>query len=261
MTKLIDILKETMIEASLQNDANKSVVAKEYIKKINDLIKNYKSNNKFISVKGIGQFVYVEIDMGNFDVTIYPNDKGGRARAKFFPKTGSEKPHVDIYRANIETKPKLDIEYNEQDFYHELIHYLDYSKVKTDPKKLNVSYQKARDKRGYSGYINNAFEVNAHFFEYFMPDIVKLIDKEKTIPPTFDEFKEDILKNPKAKEFIDDLDDKNKKKVMKRLGTYFTDILKNPNLAIQNGDEIDDKQLKKATNGFVSKLKSFLKIK
>lgn len=260
MIKLTDILIESMAEASLSTDANKSVRAKEYIKKIDDLISNYRSDNKEIKVKGLGSLSYVEIDLGDLLISILPTDKGS-TRAKFFPKTDKEKPHIDIYRANIETKPKLDVEYDEQDFYHELIHYFDYSKVKTDPKDLDTSYQKTKAKRGYAGYINNPFEVNAHFFEYFMPEVVKFIEKEKQIPDSFNDFMKDLMKDSKAKEFLGDLDEKNKKKVMKRLGTYYNDILKNPDFKIEKGNEIDDQQLKKATSGFIGKLKGVLKIK
>jgi len=193
-------------------------------------------------------------------VNILPTDKGS-TKAQFKPAVKGGMPSIDVYGARIKKDPKLQVSFDEKDLYHELIHLLDFDKIKTDPNDIDKSYQKQRQKHGYSGYINNPLEVNAHFFEYFMPDVIKYIEKEKDIPDTFDEFKRGLLSNPKAKEFIEDLNDKNRKKVMKRLGTYYNDILKNPNFKIEKGNNIDSQQLKKATNGFVSKLKSILRIK
>lgn len=256
MINLIDIL----IEASLSNDANKSIKAKDYIKKIHDLINGYKSDNKQILVSSLGSLTTIKISLDDITIDISSLDRG-TTKAQFIPSKGKNKSSISVLRANIHTKPKLDAEFDETALYHELIHFLDFKNIKTDPKVLHKSYQKARDKKGYAGYINNPLEVNAHFFELFMPSVVKFIEKEKQIPSTFDEFNKELLRDPKAKEFIDDLDDKNKRKVMKRLGTYYTDILKNPDFKIEKGDNIDDQQLKKATNGFMNKLKSILKIK
>jgi hypothetical protein len=247
-------------EASLSNDANKSEKAKGYITKIKELINNYRSDNKEIKVKGLGNLSYIELYLDNFIVNILPTDKGS-TKAQFKPAVNGGKPSIDVYGARIKREPKLNVSFDEKDLYHEFVHLLDFNKIKTDPHDLDKSYQKQRDKHGYSGYINNPLEVNAHFFEYFMPEVIKFIEKEKEIPGSFDEFKRGLLSNPKAKEFIEDLNDKNRKKVMKRLGTYYNDILKNPNFKIEKGDNVDSQQLKKATNGFISKLKSILKIK
>lgn len=257
---LTNILKE-MLEASLVNDANKSVKAKEYIKKIDDLIARYRSDNKEIEVKGVGSYSYVEVHLDGVDVNILPTNKGN-IRSLFHTAHQGKEPYIDVYRAIIRTEPKLDVEFDEKSLYHELIHFLDFTKIKTSPEKLGGAAKRNNfRKHGYKAYINSPLEVNAHFFEYFMPIVVKYIEKEKKIPTTYDKFENDLLRNREAKEFIYNLDDKNKKKLKKRLGTYYTDILKNPDFKIEKGSNIDDQQLKKATNGFISKLKSILHIK
>lgn len=264
MTKLINILRE-ILEASLANDADKSVRAKEYIKKINDIIYNYRSDNKEIKVKGISSFSFVEITFPDVIINFKPTNSGD-TKAVFNPSRNGEKPTIEVYRCNIHLKPKLEVEYDDDKLYHELVHSLDFKDINTHPDKIGTSSSK--DKKtgkvspiGYKKYINHGLEMNAHFFQYFMPNIIKFIEKEKKIPDTFDEFYKEITKDPKSNEFIKDLRGSNKKKILKRLGTYYNDILKNPDFKIEKGGNVDDQQLKKATNGFVSKLKSILKIK
>ena len=264
MIKLTDILIDFLAEGSLSKDANKSVQAKEYIKKIEDIISNYKSDNKEIKVNSIGPLITVEIIFPNLIVN-FKTVRSGETKAKFFPGKSGELPYIEILGCEIHVKP-LEVKFNKSHLFHELIHFLDFKNIKTDPNKIGTS-QSTDKKTGefrdisFKKYINHGIEMNAHFFQFFMPDVVKFIEKEKKIPDTFDEFFKDITKNPRAKGFIDDLRGSNKKKIMKRLGTYYNDILKNPDFKIEKGNNVDDQQLKKATNGFVSKLKGILKIK
>lgn len=245
---LTSILRE-VLEASLQKDAKKNQLANGYIKNINDLINKHK-----VKLVGFGQFWSVQVDLDDFDIHFYSSHSGG-TKAEY-DATAKPKPIISVYRCEISKEP-LSVKYDENVLRHEIIHHLDYKTSKTSPDKLKSSSMKQN--KDYSSYINSPLEVNAHFFELFMNNIVQMIEKEREIPPSFDEFQRDITNDPKAKEFLEDLDEKNKRKVLKRLGTYYNDILKNPDFKIQNGDKIDDTRLKKATNGFISKIKSFFK--
>jgi len=251
MIKLTHILKEVVLEASLGRDAKKNQLANAYIKKANDLIARNKAD-----VNEFGGKFFVKIYLKDVDI-YFTSTHNGTSKAEY-DADAKPKPLITVDKCDISTHPKLSVKYDENVLRHELIHHFDYRTSKTSPGKLKASSLK-QNQKGDGGYINSPLEVNAHFFEIFMNDIVKMIEKEKEIPQTYNEFYRDILKNPDAKDFLDNLNEKNKRKVMKRLGTYYNDILKNPDFNIQNGDKIDDTRLKKATNGFISKIKSFFK--
>lgn len=258
---LIRLLKE---DAESESDISQAKLSDQYIDYINKQIKSYTSNNNVVRKIEDGQFDAVEVNFDNLTVQISQNVSSKVHDADFIPAKGRKgKAMIKVNRAYIKTKPKLEVKYNENALKHELKHYYD-SLHNSDEFKKNVQKQfKINNRVGgvkdIDSYWNNPNEVNAYFFEHFMPDVLKYLKKEKEIPSNFEEFKNDIFSNSGSKSFYQKLNNDNKTKIDKRIETYYKDILTNPQFKIQTNDQqIDNSKLEKSTYGFMRKLKDKL---
>lgn len=265
MIKLVHILKYILTEdADAEKDISQGNLSDEYIDYIDKQISSYKINNSVIRKIEDGDFDAVEINFDNLIIQISGNKYPSVHDADFVPAKGKRgKALIKINRANIKIKPNLEVKYDENALKHELKHYYD-SLDNTDEFKRNIEKQfKINTRKGTvknpDAYWNNINEVNAYFFEHFMPDVLKFLKNERQIQSTFDEFKNDIFSNPGSKLFFNKLNDENKKKIEARLHTYYKDILTNPEFKVQNsGNQIDNSKLEKSTYGFIKKLKDKL---
>lgn len=251
MFSLITILKENIREANLDRDVDRNNTAEKYIGDINNLIDNYKSDNRKIKVSKVLGHTIIEIFFK--DLTVNIQDTNAKSNAEFIPKTGGKPAEIRIYKARIESDPKLTVKFDESAFKHEFTHNLDYKNV-SDPKQLDKRYQqdKQKDTTTNTGYTNNPFEVNAYFFQRIMPNVMQYVEKQKEVPNDVGTFIKGALSDPKSKEFVDDLSPDNKKRILKRLGTYH-DVLKNG--AQQNNGMVDPEKVQSITKSFIQKLK------
>lgn len=265
MISLIDILKRILKEdIESEKGISQGNHSEEFIKYIDKQIKSYHTNNNVIRKIEDGNFDAVEINFDNLTIQISSNKYPTVHDADFVPPKGKNgKALIKINKANIKTKPKLEVEYDESSLKHELKHYFD--SLDNSPEfKKNVEKQlKINTSNGsvtnHDEYWNNPNEVNAYFFEHFMPDILKFLKKEKEIPSSLEEFKKDVFKNSGSNSFFKKLNDTNKQKIDKRLEIYYTDILTNPNFKIEDkNNHIDNSRLEKSTYGFIKKLKDKL---
>ena len=264
MSDLLDILIEVLVEADPQKDLQMNSTVDKYMGKINGYIGSYQNNNDKVVFRDSKGTRDVEVHLPDLNVLITNrvNNASGGTKAQFYPtkQKGVGKPLLVVYDASIETDPKLTVKFDENSLRHELVHFLDFGRVKTDPDKIGTSQNKAVSQQGMKGYYNAPLESNAHFFELFVPEILKYLQKEKEMPENYNDFKNGLLQNPDAKNFYDHLDDKNKRKLEKRLGTYYTSVLKNPNFKIEEpGNKINTNKLVQVSKNFWNKIKDKFK--
>lgn len=262
--KLVDILKCVLKEdAAAEKDISQGKLSDKYIEYIDKQINSYTSNNRVVRKIEDGHFDAVEINFDKLIVQISANSSPAIHAADFVPAKGKNgKALIKINKAKIDTKPKLKVNYDETSLKHELKHYYD-SLENSDEFKKNVEKQFKINKSNGSvsnpdEYWNNPNEVNAYFFEHFMPEVLKFLKKEKELPESFEEFQKDLLNNHGTHDFYSKINSTNKKNVDKRLETYYKDILTNPAFKIEKEDEIDNTRLEKSTYGFIRKLKDKL---
>jgi hypothetical protein len=82
--------------------------------------------------------------------------------------------------------------------------------------------------REFKEYVNDPYELNAHFVEYILPIINKFVSKEAELPPTFEEFKKEVFDNifqtKYFRDYFNTLTDVNRKKFLKRIGVYYQQL-------------------------------------
>ena len=263
MITLTKILKDTLSEANTERDLAKGAKTEEFLNYIDKQISSYHSNNNVIRVVEEGNDDVVEINFKNLQIRLSNRKSEGFkpiAHDAQFRKNKNKNGQfiIYVYKCDIIKNP-LKVSYDKTALKHEIAHYMDAEKnEKGFDKGADTQLKKTSNSSDAQSYFNSPLEVNAYFFEHFMPEVLKFVKKEKEIPVNFDEFRKDLFKNHEISSFFSKLNDKNKKKILKRIGTYYTDILTNKNIKIQNNNQIDNSKLEKSTYGFIKKLKDKL---
>ena len=265
MLKLTTILREVITEANLGKDVNKEKQAENYINQIKSFIAEYTSDNKRIHVIEQGGYIIIQTFFPGIDIWITNISSHGET-ANFKKGLNGHDSLIKIYNAQIETKPKMSAKFDENSLRHELVHYFDYKNIK-DPQTLSKKVQgnfkdddgnlKNQDSAN-NKYLNHGTELNAHFFELFMPQVMKYVEKQGELPPNVNDFVRDVIRDGETKRVFNQLNPVNKQKVMKRLGTYY-DTLKNG--VLDPGGQVDDKRLKDATSSWMSNIKKIFGFK
>jgi hypothetical protein len=108
-------------------------------------------------------------------------------------------------------------------FIHEFIHYLDYNRSNGYVKKLT-------DKTTVEQYYNTPMEVNAYYQEY-ATYVVNLLDNELVLKDfkqrykTFDSFYNWMITDVIDSDFVNNLNDKNIKKIKKRIYNIYSKFI------------------------------------
>lgn len=260
-------------EATLEKDVDKSSKAKNIIAYAKQQIDNYKGNNAVVKLTTMFHNNAIQVGFTDLDIIFinYDPKTGNSAEAKY-PKDGKGKTTLYVYNSNIQTKPKLIVDFDFNAVYHELVHYLDAKQARAAGKAipsaasaLKANYNTNSDLFGtqkqiqYGDYLNTPIEFNAHFFHRTMPSILRFVEHINELPKTFDEFKSEILKVKDVREFFGYLNDDNKKRFLKRIGSYYTS-LKSENVTSGDGN-IDDIKINNTTQNWIGKFKNLLKLK
>lgn len=260
-------------EATLEKDINKDAQAKNIIAYAKTQIDNYRGNNAVVKLTTMYHNNAIQVGFTDLDIVFinYDPKTGNVAEAKY-PKDGKGKATLYVYNSDIQTKPKLTVNFDNNAVYHELVHYLDAKQARSAGKAipsaasaLKANYNTNSDLFGtqkqiqYGDYLNTPIEFNAHFFHRTMPVISSFIGNIRELPQTFDEFKSEILKVKEVKEFFSYLNDDNKKRFLKRIGSYYTS-LKSDNVVAGDGN-IDDIKLNHTTQNWIGRVKNLLKLK
>lgn len=258
--KIIDnILKEASFEGDKKlNDTAKNIVA--------ELVNRIKNNKKITRINGGVWTKIGELEFYIFNKNSNNSYQAARTgvRAEF---TGNLKnPIVQSYQ-NILSKDNFHID--ESYIYHEVIHYLNLKRGK-DKDFMNRSgekqvkgreeYAKATGKEKaekhdqlYKDYYNSPAEFNTHFMQYVYNNIEHFVLNKANLG-SYDDFKNTII-NGEAKHFFNNLDDKNKKKFLKRLYIVYNNITKNEKINDNIGDNYKD-ATKKQRVSILQKIKN-----
>jgi hypothetical protein len=243
-------------EADLKNDAVKSVKARNIVQYCNDQIKAYEKNNNVIKKYKNGYFDEVKINFEDFKIFFTTGPSLGGAKARFFADTKT----IVLYNCSVETKDnnKISVKFDDDDLYHELIHYFDMKDIPLDRvKQQKDSVDKSAETKGFhAAYYNDPLEVNAHFMQHVLPKMLGYLEKKDTLPKSFTEFRNAIVNEYSFKAWYDELDDNNKRRILKRLGQYWTEVVSNPDLGLEDPNhKIDNSKLEKMTYSFWNKVK------
>lgn len=254
MFSLITILKENIREANLDRDVNKEKEAENYIKMVNSYIDSYKQDTRKINLEPN----MIKTFFKGIDIFI-SSHKGNGTDAAFQPGRAGYDPVIMVFNADIQTSPKLSAKYDENALRHELIHFLDAKTINPNNKTnkndtLRKTSVKSREKMtpGNNTYVNHGLELNAHFFELFFPEVMKYVEKQQELPNDVNTFIKNVIKDGEPKQMFSQLNPENKKKVLKRLGTYH-DIIKNG--AQKPTGQVDNNKVQSITKNFINKLK------
>ena len=119
-------------------------------------------------------------------------------------------------------KVKELIQYNKDLYFHELQHLYDY--ILYGKKFKNYSTSKIQKEKGEKAYYNTFKEINAYFIQH----VTKFLNEKNGISyrslKSFNEFKDEFILEPTFKTFYNNLTDKNKNKINKRLYQIYLDI-------------------------------------
>ena len=252
-----------LIEAGLENDYAAYQKANEFVKKAKELITQFP--NKYISYNPEQDFSQIKI--GNMILQIFGrnNSLSQRYAGKMNAAYEARKNILNLFGADInydKNTKKLTIEFNEKEAIHELTHFLDLKRSsgvqqKDYLKKLTPEFtkeylqwtkeknldpqnplvftsweaktgQSVQVQRDFNEYVNDPYELNAHFMEHIMPQINNYVTKTLEVPASFDEFKNDIFNNAlndkNFKNYYKVLTDQNKKKFLKRIAVYYQEL-------------------------------------
>jgi hypothetical protein len=252
MISLFKILKE----ASFERDYSKNQEAKQILQQIKDRLNAGKYSEYSDGAYGF--------KIGDLNIRLYPEKSIGAGlmalgtgrwgnEATFSP---DEKELKSFGNKIIKTKDKLEYKLNDEQIYHELIHYLDSRQIgRKKMSKMGTQYSKqysnaSSDREKFQKYYNNPMEFNAHFFEYIMPKINYILDKQHQLPQNANDFTKEVLDEPDIHNFYMHLNDKLKRNFMKRLGVYYQGVRD-----LQNGKLNINQHVYKKPN-FIQRLKN-----
>lgn len=298
-------IEKILYEANLENDYAAYQKANEFLKKAKELIAQFP--NKFVSYNPDMDFSKVKVGEMIFQLCGQNNKMTAQYKGKFNAAYDRSSNVLSVFNVDIsydkQTK-KLSVQFpNENEVIHELVHFIDLKRSgkkqqdiygkRVSPKFSNEYLQWAKEKgyndidntytqtaygivtgqspfqnRDFKDYVNDPYELNAHFTEYVIPQINKYVSKETELPTTFEEFKnelfENILSTKYFKDYYNSLTEINRKKFLKRIGVYYqqlkTFVAKDQNVDFNNKDttslHIDPPVLSK----FFQKIKSVFSV-
>lgn len=258
-----DFIQKILFEANLENDYAAYQKAGKFIQRIKELVSEFP--NKYVSYNPKQDFSQVKVGAMTFQIfgknSPVSQENVGVMNAQYAPRANMFNLfHADI-NYNQDTK-KLNIQFNEKEAIHELIHFLDFNrgsekqtkdyleklapeytkeylayceKAGIEPESKNAQIlwqnhtgQKPTLDRDRGEYSNDPYELNAHFMEHIMPEINDYITKTMEVPKTFDEFKDkifnNVLNNREFQDFYHHLNKQNKQKLLKRIGVYYQSL-------------------------------------
>jgi hypothetical protein len=269
----INVLKENIslleiVKEAIADDVKKAAEANAIMKWIDDKVNNYISDTKEIKFynkpydKIILKYKDLEIELTELPSSD-PNNRAQYAPRQnkitvFKTKITSEDKTTNIFK----TKFKISAEYDRKSLFHEIIHYFDVTRqYKSDVGSIEKRLDKiSSSKDAWKEYVNEPLELNTHFFERVFPEILKDIENNKElVVKSFPDFFKDVLNDKDFKDFYESLNDKNRKKIQKRLGVLYLELKNNPNkvkeLSKVNLDNIENEKEKV---GWLSKIWSKL---
>jgi hypothetical protein len=269
----INVLKENIslleiVKEAVADDVKKAAEANAIMKWIDDKVNNYISDTKEIKFYNkpydriVLKYKNLEIEL----TELPSSDPNNRAQyiprqnkiTVFKTKITSEDKTTNIFK----TKFKISAEYDRKSLFHEIIHYFDVTRqYKSDVGSIEKRLDKiSSSKDAWKEYVNEPLELNTHFFERVFPEILKDIENNKElVVKSFPDFFKDVLNDKDFKDFYESLNDKNRKKIQKRLGVLYLELKNNPNkvkeLSKVNLDNIENEKEKV---GWLSKIWSKL---
>jgi hypothetical protein len=265
----INIVKENIsllefIQEAVEQDVKKASEANAIMKWIDGKINNYTSDTKEIKFYNkpydriVLKYKNLEIEL----TELPSSDPNNRAQyiprqnkiTVFKTKITSEDKTTNIFK----TKFKISAEYDRKSLFHEIIHYFDVTRqYKSDLGSIEKRLNKiSSSKDVWKAYVNEPLELNTHFFERVFPGILEDIkDDKQLMSKSFPDFFKDVLNDKDFKDFYESLNDKNRKKIQKRLGVLYLELKNNPN-KIKDLSKVDLENIEdeKEKVGWLSKI-------
>ncbi len=226
-----ETIRECLNEATVQNDKYYYDIAEEFYEK---MIIELNNNNFINQNDGNILFKASEINLDYRDLLIiftsYNTEKTkppfGNDTLKSYYSFGSYKEYKVIVISNLKYDKIPSKGISKESFIHEFIHYLDFKRSKGFKPNFD-------DKTTISDYYNSPTEYNAYYQEAatYIVNLFKdmdILNKFKEKYETFDKFLKWMLENVFDKDFIKNLNDKNKRKIKKRIYNIYSEFLKTP---------------------------------
>lgn len=257
-----NFIQKILTEAGLENDYGAFQKAGKFVEKAKELIAQFP--NKFVSYNPKEDFAQVKV--GSMVIQLFGKNASiskryaGQMNAAYEARNNILNLYgVDI---NYEKSKKLSIDFDEKEAIHELTHFLDLGKSSEKQQKdylkklapkftkeyLDWTKEKGLDpdsplvfttwenhtgksvqmQRDFTEYVNDPYELNAHFMEHIMPQINNYVQKTLEVPNSFDEFKNNVfnsaLNDKNFKAYYKELTDQNKKRFLKRIAVYYQQL-------------------------------------
>jgi hypothetical protein len=244
----INVIKENIslleiVKEAVADDVKKAAEANAIINWVEDKIKNYTKDTKEIEFYD-KPYNKVILNYKGLKIIMVGGAASDRAKAKYDHTTNT----IYVYETKIKAKDEstlfkskftINVSFSKKDLFHELIHYLDYTrqykgggeKIKAgDLTKQIRKIKGTEDKeKRWKAYVNFPMEMNTHFFERVFPGILEDIkNNRQLVTQPFSDFFKDILKDDSFSDFYNELNDKNRKKIQKRLGTLYLELKNDP---------------------------------
>lgn len=227
---------ESLMKERAESDIKTASEASAIMKYLDDQIANYKGNTSVIKYLG-GDIILQYKDL---KIVLSPKRSELSSDAQY----DSKNKEVKVFNVKIQKSPKLSVEYDKKALMHEIIHHLDITrKYKGDIEKYRKDVEKTVKNQDYKKYYNDPLEFNAHFFEFIMPSILDNIADGKIKTDTnYNEFVQTIKADGSFAQFYNNINDKFKKKFLKRLGALYVS-LKDDNSKLKDLTKIDTDNL------------------
>lgn len=235
MRQFID---KVLYEATFEVDRKQVEKAKEIIHRVQQDINSFKGFNSnsegilltqqkcfYLKYEDIGLVIVLFDHDSNFEVAIQAKQEG--AGGKFFNMLDPQR--IDIYECvidfDIKTGKINELMFDETVLLHELIHYLDYQRLKN---KKHNPVPLTSNNQSEENYYNSPLEFNAYFNHTITPTLDEMLKNDKIIfaikKRGWNIFKEYILSLYFVEKYYSKLNDKYKKKFLKRLAEYYQKI-------------------------------------
>lgn len=270
MSHLKKLLIEILDEASFEADEKSRQDTKEFVSKLKNKI-SAEDGKVVYKHKRPDHFI---TDIDGIKVKLYDKDSTyPEASSAYARQDQGEYIHdnkeLRIYNCDIKKDPKLEIKFSEPTVNHEFTHSKDFARIlkgrKGSDKDKAKLIQTGDPSKGRTAYVSSPVEFNSHFFHLTIPTIEKYLD-HKQVLPSYKDFQNDLLANREVKNFYHDLTPEYKKKLLKRLYTFYSGMLdvqngKSPQPVTKieelPGGEKNEKVYKKSL--FIDKLKGLFK--
>jgi len=258
------LINKILSEASFEGDKALNDTAKNIL---NELVRRVEQGKKLTKIGGgvwtkIGELEFYIFDKRSSAAHL-ASSKGMRAAFNGNPKN----PIINSYQNITEgDNRQVDKEY----IYHEIIHYLDVKRGKDKNFMLKSGTKQAKSReefatasgkdkaekyeKMFSDYYNSPEEFNTHFMQYVYNNIENFVLNKASLG-SFDDFKKNIIEGD-AKHFFKTLDEKYKKKFLKRLFIVYNNVMKNEKAGQQNGKDYKE-ATKSQRKSLLQKIKNF----